>query len=160
LLEYGGQYYLFYNAKNNTDLPWHEQTGVATSSNLRDWTRYCENPVLPNGAVGSLDEEFASDPCVLQNGKEWAFFYFGLDKRGVARDLVATGPDLFHPTKHPAPLIDVGPLGSVDSTYAHKPSLVYHNGDLYHFYCAVGTDGPDEIRGISVARSRPWDNLT
>jgi hypothetical protein len=53
-------------------------------------------------------------------------------------------------------LIDVGPPGSVDSTYAHKPSVVYHQGALYHFYCAVSGKWPNEVRGISVARSRPW----
>ena len=101
-----------------------------------------------------MDEHFASDPCVVKNGREWVFFYFGLDMKGVARELVATGPDLMHPTKRSKPLIDIGPPGSVDSRYAHKPSVVSSGGDLYHFYCAVG--GSPEVRGISVARSRPW----
>lgn len=154
LLKEKDTYYLFYNAKNNTRSPWKEQTGVATSSDLRIWTRYAQNPLLKNGGSGSPDEHFASDPCVLKNGPEWAFFYFGLDQKGVARDLVATGPDLLHPVKHSQPLIDVGPPGSVDSRYAHKPSIVTWKGDLYHFYCAVG--GSPEVRGISVARSKPW----
>jgi hypothetical protein len=50
----------------------------------------------------------------------------------------------------------VGPEGSVDSTYAHKPAVVFHEGSLYHFYCAVSGKYPSEVRGISVARSRPW----
>lgn len=154
LVKSNGKYYLFYNAKNNTQKPWHEQTGVAESTDLKTWKRYAENPIIRNGGPGSPDEHFASDPCVVKNGNEWAFFYFGLDMKGVARELVATGPDLMHPVKHPNPLIDVGPPGSVDSHYAHKPSVVTSGGDLYHFYCAVG--GKPEIRGISVARSRPW----
>jgi predicted GH43/DUF377 family glycosyl hydrolase len=154
LLKYGGKYYLFYNAKNNTAPPWHEQTGVAESPDLKTWKRYANNPIIRNGGPGSLDEHFASDPCVVKNGSEWVFFYFGLDMKGVARDLVATGPDLMHPTKRAKPLIDIGPPGSVDSRYAHKPSVVSSGGDLYHFYCAVG--GNPEVRGISVARSRPW----
>ncbi len=154
LLRENGTYYLFYNAKNRTDSSWHEQTGVAMSKDLKNWKRYEENPVIRNGGPGSLDERFASDPCVLRNGSEWAFFYFGLDHKGVARDLVATGPDLFHATKHAKPLIDVGPPGSYDDRYAHKPSIVTSSGDLYHFYCAVG--GDPLVRGIAVARSRPW----
>jgi len=44
----------------------------------------------------------------------------------------------------------------VDSTYAHKPSVVDHQDALYHFYCAVSGKWPNEVRGISVARSRAW----
>ena len=149
-----GTYYLFYNAKNHTSSPWHEQSGVAMSRDLKTWTRYAGNPIITNGGPGSPDEVFASDPCVLRNGPEWAFFYFGLDTKGVARDLAATGKDLFHPVKYPKPLIDVGPPGSFDSQYAHKPSIVCSGSDLYHFYCAVG--GLSGVRGIAVARSRPW----
>lgn len=156
LVENAGTYYLFYNAKNQTEGPWHEQTGVASSNDLIHWTRFEENPVIPNGPAGSMDEKFASDPCVLQDGNRWAFFYFGLDAKGVARDLVATGPDLKHATKCAAALVDVGPAGSVDSTYAHKPSMIAWKGDLYHFYCAVSRVNRKELRGISVARSRPW----
>jgi predicted GH43/DUF377 family glycosyl hydrolase len=156
LLRYEGKYYLFYNAKNQTSGSWHEQTGVAISDDLKTWKRYGANPILSNGGPGSLDEHFASDPCVLQNGREWAFFYFGLDNKGVARDLVATGPDLFHASKYPRPLVDVGPPGSLDCFYAHKPSIVADRGTLYHFYCAVGGDKHSPVRGISVARSEPW----
>jgi predicted GH43/DUF377 family glycosyl hydrolase len=156
LMKNGSTYYLFYNAKNQTEARWHEQTGVATSTDLKNWKRYAGNPILRNGPSGSPDSRFASDPCVLRNGKLWALYYFGLDDRGIARDLVATSQDLFHPAKRSQVVIDVGPPGSVDSSYAHKPSLVAYKGDLYHFYCAVSRVGGREVRGISVARSRPW----
>jgi hypothetical protein len=103
-----------------------------------------------------MDELSASDPCVLQDRQRWAFFYFGLDSKGVARDLVATGPDLMHASKCAGALIDVGVPGSVDSTYAHKPSMIAWKGDLYHFYCAVSRANGKQVRGISVARSRAW----
>ena len=156
LLRFDGGFYLFYNAKDHTTGSWHEQTGVAVSTDLKTWERYSGNPILTNGPAGSPDAHFASDPCVLRNGSEWAFFYFGLDNKGVARELGATGPDLFHPTKQASPLIDVGPPGSVDGIYAHKPSVVCDKGVLYHFYCAVGGDRKSPVRGISVASSRPW----
>jgi predicted GH43/DUF377 family glycosyl hydrolase len=161
LLEHEGTYYLFYNAKTR-NLPkekgggWREQTGVATSRDLKEWRRYEGNPIIPNGAAGAWDERFASDPCVLLDGQRWATFYYGFDTRGKARDLLAVGDDPFHPVKVDEILIDVGPSGSVDSTFAHKPSIVYHDGALYHFYCAVSGKWPNEVRGISVARSRPW----
>ncbi len=161
LIEVSGTYYLFYNAKTQ-NLPksegggWREQTGVATSTDLKTWKRYEGNPILRNGGPGSPDERFASDPCVVLDGKRWLLFYFGLDKKGKARDLLATGDGPFQMTKSDRILIDVGPPGTVDSTYAHKPSVVMHRGILYHFYCAVSGRHPNEVRGISVARSRPW----
>ncbi len=71
---------------------WREQTGVAVSRDLKSWKRYEGNPILRNGEAGSADERFASDPCVVKDGAKWAFFYFGLDAKGVARDLLAMGP--------------------------------------------------------------------
>jgi hypothetical protein len=156
-----GMYYLFYNAKTKP-LPrsegggWREQTGVATSTDLKTWNRYAANPIIPVGPSGAPDDRFASDPCVVQDGRRWAFFYYSLDRKGKARDLLALGDNLLHPVKSSEILIDVGPPGSVDETYAHKPSVIWHDGALYHFYCAVSGKYPNETRGISVARSTPW----
>jgi predicted GH43/DUF377 family glycosyl hydrolase len=155
LTEDRGVFYLFYNAKNS-DRRWREQTGVATSKDLKHWTRYSGNPIIPNGGPGSWDERFASDPAVLRDGRKWVFYYYSLDAKGKARDLLALGDSPFHAEKVDKILIDVGPPGTVDSTYAHKPSVVAHEDALYHFYCAVSGRNPNEVRGISVARSRPW----
>jgi hypothetical protein len=129
---------------------------MAFSDDLKIWTRYSGNPVISNGGSGSPDEIFASDPCVLRNGREWVLYYYGFDAKGVARDLAAISPDLFHAEKCSKILIDIGPKGAVDSKYAHKPSVIQCHHDLYHFYCAVSDDSGREVRGISVARSRPW----
>lgn len=156
LVKARGLYYLFYNAKNNVERGWIEQTGVATSRDLQAWTRHPGNPIVSAGPPGSWDERFASDPAVLRHGRQWALFYYGLAADGHARELLALGDDPLHFAKVPEVLIDVGPPGSIDEDYAHKPSLISHRGDLYHFYCAVGGRWPNESRGISVARSRPW----
>jgi predicted GH43/DUF377 family glycosyl hydrolase len=161
LLEHQGAYYLFYNAKTKNRPReqgggWQEQIGVATSTDLKTWRRYAQNPIIANGPAGSWDERFASDPCVMLDGKRWVFFYYSLDKKGKARDLLALGKDPFHPEKVDEILIDVGPPGTVDSTYAHKPGVVHQGGALYHYYCAVSGKWPNEVRGISVARSKPW----
>lgn len=155
LIEHRGTYYLFYNAKNR-EKRWREQTGVATSTDLKTWRRYEGNPIVRTGGAGSWDERFASDPCVMLDGRKWLLFYFGLDAQGKARDLLATGDSPFQMTKADRILIDVGPPGSVDSVYAHKPSVIWHRGALLHYYCAVSGKWPDEVRGISVASSRPW----
>ncbi len=153
LVEHHGLYHIFYNAKNHSK-EWHEQIGVATSRDLKTWVRNPANPIVRNGPPGSYDQRFASDPCVLKYKQtEWAVFYYGLDHKGVARDLLAFTRDMVHTRKCKGALIVPGPKGTVDSIYSHKPSIIYHRGTLYHFYCAVSHRYG---RGISVAASRPW----
>lgn len=151
----GDTFYLYYNAKNR-DVPWLEQIGVATSRDLRSWTRYPGNPIVKVGAPGSNDARFAANPWVLRHKGLWAMYYYGYTSRRGARDLLAIGRDPFNFEKIAEPMIDRGAPGSVDETHAHKPSVIWHDGALYHFYCAVAGIWPDEVRGISVARSTPW----
>jgi predicted GH43/DUF377 family glycosyl hydrolase len=112
--------------------------------------------LLRNGAKGSWDDRFASDPVVLRHGKQWTMFYFGLSTDGKARDLLAVGDRLTEFRKVDEILVDAGPPGSVDEKFAHKPSIIYAKGALYHHYCAVSGKWPNDVRGISVARSVPW----
>jgi len=156
LVKNGDTFLLFYNAKT-AEKRWHEQTGLATSKDLKTWTRFPGSPLVRNGQPGaSWDDRFASDPAVYTHGGRWAMFYFGLAQDGKARDLLALGKTPTSFAKVPEILIDAGAPGTVDDDYAHKPSLIYHKGDLYHFYCAVSGKYPNDVRGISVARSRPW----
>ncbi len=155
LIRSGALYYIFYNAKT-TEKRWHEQIGVATSRDLETWTRYPGNPIVRNGPPGAWDARFASDPCVLRYGPWWALYYYGLADHGHARDLLALGRDPHHFTKVPEIMVNVGPPGSIDEDYAHKPSLIYARGALYHFYCCVSGKWPHDTRALSVARSIPW----
>jgi predicted GH43/DUF377 family glycosyl hydrolase len=161
LVEDNGVFYLFYNAKTDKLSKaegggWREQSGVATSRDLKQWMRYVGNPILPNGGHDAWDARFASNPFVVRHKKLWGMYYFGFDVHGKARELLALGRDPYHFTKIDEILVDVGPPGSVDETFAHKTSVISHEGVLYHFYCAVSHKWPNEVRGISVARSKPW----
>ncbi|MCE5277996.1 MAG: hypothetical protein ABFD92_13815 [Planctomycetaceae bacterium] len=161
IMEDAGTYYLFYNAKTDAGWPWREQTGVAISTDLQRWEKYAGNPILPVGGPGSIDEVFASDPVVVRDGDTWVMFYYTLDAKAVARDTVAFSKDLLHWEKSNEVLIDVGPPGSIDSRYAHKPGIASAGGRLYHYYCALapaanpkmGQIEHGEVRGISVATS-------
>jgi len=53
LVEHRGTYYLFYNAKTQGK-SWNEQTGVATSTDLKIWKRYeqSDDPQRPGGKLG------------------------------------------------------------------------------------------------------------
>ena len=85
-------------------------------------------------------------------------YYYGLDSKFKARELFALGKNPFQFSKADEFLIEPGPPGTVDETYAHKPCVIYHDGALYHFYCAVSGKYPNEVRGISVARSSPFSS--
>ncbi len=148
LVEHEGTYYDFYNAARGR----HEQSGIATSSDLLEWKRYAGNPVLRN-RKGGYYERFCSDPKVFRDGDHWTCFYFGVG-RGGAHIMVAFSRDLLHWTQHPEPLYKAGghPEG-LDGKYAHKISLVYNraNDTFYMHYCAVGNQG----RGIGLLTSKP-----
>ncbi|OXM87993.1 family 43 glycosylhydrolase [Paenibacillus rigui] len=159
LIEEDGTFYLFYNAKN-TDKRWIEQTGVAFSTDLISWHRYEHNPVL-RVSPDRWDSGFVSDPCVLKHQDEWVMYYFGYNYK-QAQEGLALSKDLLHWEKYPEPIISVGEKGTIDSIFAHKPSVITHEGVLYHFYCScrlVQEGDPTvnygkEFRTISVAASR------
>lgn len=137
LVRHDGRFFLFYNAKEVLDWPWREQIGVAWSDDLVHWTRHPLNPVVPNGPDGSVDAIFTADPCVLRlEDGTWAMFYYGLGSDLVARELVAFSDDLLTWRKGDEVLVDVGPTGSLDDQYAHKPGVIAKDGVVYHFYAA------------------------
>jgi len=148
LVEHEGKFYDFYNAAQEGV----EQTGVAFSTDLLNWKRNPDNPVVRVRPKG-YDEQFASDPKVFRDGDHWVMLYFGVGKDG-AHIMFAGSRDLLHWAAHPEPLYKAGgnPSG-LDKQYAHKISLVYHpkSETFYMFYCACGNKG----RGIGVITSKP-----
>ncbi|MCX5758512.1 MAG: hypothetical protein NTU83_08415 [Candidatus Hydrogenedentes bacterium] len=48
----------------------------------------------------------------------------------------------------------MGPPGSIDSTYAHKPAIFTRDGNLYHYYCAVSPAREKHIGGVEVHETR------
>ena len=149
LVQCNGTYYDFYNAANGSN----EQIGIATSTDLLNWTRNPNNPVIKNGN-SVYDTAMAADPKVYRDGDHWTMFYFGLGTNGHANIMAAFSTDLLNWTASPEPLYLAGgnPSG-LDSTHAHKISLVYNpqNDTYYMYYCAVGNQG----RGIGLLTSRP-----
>lgn len=171
LVEYGGLYYLFYNAKNSENWIWKEQIGVAVSENLLNWKRLYTEPIIQN-TPDAWDSFFCADPCVVRDGDIWLLFYYGYD--GLhAQEGMAYSKDLLHWVKYPAPILLHGGKGEVDELHAHKPGVITKDGCLYHFYCAVrpGREGDraynmdptgaaqKEYRCISVAFNRENDPM-
>lgn len=155
LVKEGDTFYLYYNAKT-TGSPWFEQTGVAISKDLETWTRHPANPLIRNGPEGAPDFRFASDPVVVKHRGEWGLLYFGRAADGPCRELLALGHSPTSFTKVDEVLIAPGPPGTIDEKFAHKPAVIFHDGALHHFYCAVSGKYPNDTRGLAVARSKPW----
>lgn len=163
IVENDGRFYMFYNAKNLASGEWTEQIGVAVSDDLFNWERMFDHPVLMVDK-NSWDSRFVADPQVFYDSKEnqWVMFYYGLGNLGAC-DGVAVSRDLLTWGKFPCPILTPGRAGTVDSVYAHKPYVIYHDGALYHFYCACRehrdgdiTDLHGRFRCISVASSKPF----
>lgn len=167
LLEHEDIFYMFYNAKNKTKNGenWEEQIGLVTSKDLIHWKRCDNNPVL-RVSKGKWDSVFVADPCVLQDGKDWAMYYYGYNGEH-AQNGIAFSDNLIEWEKYPEPILRVGQLGDLDSSHAHKPSVICHENVLYQFYCACRpvrlgdkTDDSGEFRCISVAASVPYKKIS
>ncbi|WNQ12905.1 hypothetical protein MJA45_07695 [Paenibacillus aurantius] len=160
LIEHEQRYYLFYNAKDDIPGQWSEQTGAAVSTDLMNWQRLKNNPLLPV-SPGRWDSYFVSDPFIVQDQGVWLNFYFGYDKRH-AQEGLAYSTDLIHWHKVEHPIIEHGNRGTLDETHAHKASIVRYDGVLYHFYCSVRPyakgditgETTNEFRCITLAASR------
>lgn len=160
LIEHKGVYYLYYNAKNKTYGPWVEQTGIATSADMLHWKRHGNNPVVR--VSDGWDSVFCSDPCVVRDDANWLMFYFGFNYHH-AQEGIAVSNDMLHWEKYPNPILHSGTEGELDEIHAHKPSIIYNNGILYHFYCACrkyregdqSKNLGNEFRCITVATSKP-----
>lgn len=137
----GAPFVMFYNAKQSG--PWIERIGMAVSDDLVHWRRYGSEPVIDN------ERGISGDPQIVRIDDLWVMFYFGAGWKPRAFDTFACSYDLVHWTKWTGSDL-ISPSEDWDKTFAHKPWLIKHEGVVYHFYCAVGSEG----RAIALATSK------
>jgi predicted GH43/DUF377 family glycosyl hydrolase len=140
----GWPFVMFYNGKYKNGF---EQIGMAVSRDLAHWSRYGTNSVIVNGEAKK--NGISGDPQVVRLGDAWVMFYFGAGWQPKAFDTFAASYDLVHWTKWSGPHL-VEPSEPYDRSYAHKPWVLKWNGVVYHFYCAVGSQG----RVLALATSK------
>jgi predicted GH43/DUF377 family glycosyl hydrolase len=136
----GAPFVMWYNGKDATGT---ERIGMAVSDDMTRWRRHGDGPVIDNASG------ISGDPQVVRIGDVWVMFYFGAFWKPKAFDTFACSYDLEHWTKWEGPHL-VEPSEPWDETFAHKPWVIKHNGVVYHFYCAVGSEG----RVIALATSK------
>jgi len=140
----GWPFVMYYNGKLRNGF---EQIGMAVSRDLIHWNRYGTNSVVANGEAKR--KGISGDPQIVKIGDVWVMFYFGAGWQPRAFDTFACSYDLAHWTKWTGPHL-MEPSVPYDKSYAHKPWVIKDHGIVYHFYCAVGTEG----RVIALATSK------
>jgi predicted GH43/DUF377 family glycosyl hydrolase len=151
----GHPFVMFYNGKQQGKRA-IERIGMAVSEDMVNWTRHGDGPVIDN-EVG-----ISGDPQIVRmngapNGDSsplgtplWVMFYFGHVWKPKVFDTFACSRDLVHWTKWTGEHLVEPSAEGFDSTFAHKPWLIKHDGVVYHFYCSVNKSE----RTIAVATSR------
>jgi predicted GH43/DUF377 family glycosyl hydrolase len=138
----GHPFVMFYNGKQQGKRA-IERIGMAVSEDMVHWTRFGDGPVVDN-LTG-----ISGDPQIVRMNGLWVMFYFGHVWKPKAFDTFACSHDLLHWTKWDGPHL-IEPSEEFDSTFAHKPWLIKHEGVVYHYYCSVNKSE----RTIAVATSK------
>ncbi len=146
-LTLGAPFVMFYNARAPMD---NERIGIAVSQDMKTWKRCGNAHVLENERPAGLKHGVISgDPQIVRLGGLWVMFYFGAFWKPGAFDTFAASRDLVHWTKWEGPDL-IKPSEPWDTPFAHKPWILKHEGVVYHFYCAAGSQG----RAIALATSK------
>lgn len=147
---FGKPYVMFYNAGgiNPQNKIKAERVGIAYSDDMVEWERYPGNPVL------SHEEGITGDAHIQKMDDLYVMFYFGAfraDRKYKAYNTFAASYDLVNWTDWTGEDLII-PTKDYDNLFAHKSTLIKHDGLVYHFYCAVNEH---DQRGIAVAVSKP-----
>ena len=145
----GHQFVMYYNANGDSvdKKRGAERIGMATSDDMLHWARYRKNPVLNHGPG------ITGDPDIQKIGNVYVMFYFGAFWKtgpGGVFNRFACSYDLVNWTDWTGEKL-IQSSEPYDNEFAHKSSVVYWKGTVYHFYCAVDKS---QQRGIAVATSK------
>ena len=154
-----GTYYLFYFGSSIEAFEGEPASiGVATSTNLTDWTKYAGNPILTIGSVGSWDSDILYRPYVLK--KENTYYLFYNARRSDDKEQIgfATSSNLFGPwTKYGGnPILSFGGAGEWDDDRIGDPYIlpfIFEDQPLWvMFYYGAGNPHAEGEIGIAVSR--------
>jgi Major tropism determinant N-terminal domain len=163
-----GKWYCFVNA---TGADGNESIGFATATSLTGpWTfDDVKSPVI---SKGSSTDNVIGDPCVTKIADGWRMDYFASGPNG-AEDWYTSTQDADFPTgwqphdrTSGRKTVTVGPAGTFDELWAHKPFILHYGGRTLHYYTAVmanntnrrvalAIDGPIGTSGIINSKVTP-----
>ena len=123
------------------------QTGLATSPDGVNWSRYPGNPVFETGPVGSYDEGLVFPGTILVQGGLFHMWYSALetptpptaDQGSIG---YATSPDGVTWTKHPSPVLETGSDLDWDRSLIYGPEVVFDGASYHMWYTGAVIFGP------------------
>lgn len=143
----GHPFVMFYNARGDSLKPDQgaERIGMAVSDDMRNWQRYGDDPVLNH------HDGITGDAYIQKMDDLWVMFYFGAfyGGRNDAWNSFAASYNLKNWTDWTSKKL-IEPSKPYDARFAHKSSVIKHDGVVYHFYNAVNEEAD---RGIALATS-------
>jgi len=156
IVRVGDKYYVYYDG---WDAEGRHRVGLATSTDLVNWTKEPTNPILTPGPPSSWDSVHVDNVCVLRIavdesvGKfKWLMWYSGSDGtkyHGITRYQIglATSSDGIHWTKYEGNPVLEEPGGG-----CQDPSVIVHNGKFYMYY-TTSEEAPEKPYQIKLAVS-------
>jgi len=146
LLKIGDTYYLLYGGNDGSA----SQIGLATSTDLVNWTREGTNPVLTPGGSGDWDESDVDAPSIVRVGDTYYMLYRGTNSGGTNQIGLATSTDLVNWTKEGTNPV-LSPSGSDwDGSTLKSPSVIRTGSG---FMVAFGGNSPSNDDTIGIAYS-------
>jgi predicted GH43/DUF377 family glycosyl hydrolase len=136
----GTGWLMYYMGINGPD----RQVGVATSTDLKNWTKFAGNPVLSKSSSG-WDSAFGTQAVVINGAGNWQMWYSGSTNPSLTNFNMgyATSADGFNWTKYSAnPVLVRGGAGAIDSEDLQVTSVRVVGGTYYAFLaCHAGFGG-------------------
>lgn len=133
-----GVYYQFYVGVDS--LRTHNRIGVATSTDLLNWTKYGGNPIFQEtGVIGDWDGGFVQPGAIVLKDGIYYMFYFARPLGGASSVNIgiATSTDLLNWTRYSdAPVISVSNSGWDSGWLASGSSIVSIDGVYIMMYNA------------------------
>ncbi|MCC6586541.1 MAG: hypothetical protein IT168_07470 [Bryobacterales bacterium] len=144
VIERSGQLLNLYSAYDGRT--WH--TGVATSQNGFDWQSR-QRVLSPNRPWEG--DYIAANGSVVYRDTEFLYWY---QAGSTPRIGLARSRDGNAWTKHPLPVVDLGPRGSWDERGVADPYVIEAGGELFLFYL-----GQDRARRQRLGMARSSDGV-
>lgn len=99
--------------------------GVATSTDLRQWTRAANNPVLRRGYPSAWDNLFVYQPVLAEIDREMAMYYCGVNSSGIGAIGLALPAASAAPESQPAWVPDNLTLSSHPNPFNASTTITF-----------------------------------
>jgi len=153
IVEQSGTYYMYYSGWDGATY----RIGLATSTDLINWSRESSNPLITPGSSGAWDEQWVYTQAVIVESGDWKMLYGGRNSNNTFQIGLATSTDGVSWTKSSSnPVLSPSSSGW-DSADVYQPTLIKDTDSTYHLFYR-GQDG--STANIGHAYSSDLTNWT